>query len=131
MTGIVLDYATVPMGIAALIHLLPIQGVVSDRRLQALYGVPVSDPTTSVAMRHRAVMFGVLGLFVGYAALVPAWRTGAILGCLISDIAFLALALTTAQTHAAMRKVVIADVISIACLVTAYVCGRLPLQASL
>lgn len=89
-------------------------------RLQALYGVPVDDPTTLLAMRHRATMFGVLGagLIAGLfwePALLPAMAMTA-----ASDVAFLILALVSQGTHAAMRKVVIADVVSIVCLLAAW-----------
>ncbi len=31
------------------------------RRLEALYGVDIEDPNLLLAMRHRAVLFGLLG----------------------------------------------------------------------
>lgn len=106
--------------VSAIIHLLPLSGVLGAKRLRALYGVPIDDATTLLAMRHRATMFGVLGagLIAGLIwapALLPAMAMTA-----ASDVAFLVLALVSPGTHPAMRKVVVADVVSIVCLLGAW-----------
>jgi hypothetical protein len=66
--------------VAAVVHLLPLSGVLGAPRLAALYGVAIDDPTLLVLMRHRAVLFGVLGAFMLHAAWSPplqAWALGA------------------------------------------------------
>jgi hypothetical protein len=102
--------------VSALIHVLPLAGVLGRARLQALYGVPIDDPNLELAMRHRAVMFGLIGALLIGAAFVPEVRRLAIVGTVISDGAFLGLALSIQGTNLAMKKVVIADVVSLACL---------------
>ena len=47
--------------VAAVIHLLPLVGVVGPTRLSELYGITVSEPNIEILMRHRAVLFGLLG----------------------------------------------------------------------
>lgn len=61
--------------IVGVIHLLPLSGVLGVGRLAALYGVSISDPNLSVLMRHRAVLFGLLGAFLVFAAFKPTFQT--------------------------------------------------------
>jgi len=49
--------------IVAVIHLLPLSGVLSGKRLTALYGLSFQEPNLEILMRHRAVLFGLLGVF--------------------------------------------------------------------
>ena len=113
-----------PLGLSALIHLLPLSGVLGATRLEALYGPRIEDPTVLLAMRHRAVMFGVLGVWLLVAIALPEQRTGAIGVTLACDAAFMMLMLNTEGTHAKMRKVLIADIVSVVCLAAAFGLSR-------
>lgn len=108
------------LGIAAFIHVLPLSGVLGAARLEALYGVPIDEPNLLLAMRHRAVMFGALGGFLVAAMAVPTLRPGAIVVTLVCDAAFMMLALQTEGLNPKMRRVLVADVISVACLAAAF-----------
>jgi hypothetical protein len=44
-----------------LINFLPVTGALSGKRIQALYGVAVEDSNSEILMRHRAVLFGIVG----------------------------------------------------------------------
>ena len=57
--------------VVGVIHLLPLSGVLGGAQLFSLYGVPVDDPNLEILMRHRAVLFGLLGVFLVYAAFKP------------------------------------------------------------
>lgn len=78
--------------VAGIIHLLPLTGVVGARRLEALYGVAFDDPTTLLLMRHHAVLFGLLGCLLVYAAFRPDLRTVAFALGLGSVVPFIVLA---------------------------------------
>jgi hypothetical protein len=78
--------------VAGIIHLFPLTGVVGAGRLEALYGVAFEDPTTLVLMRHRAVLFGLLGCLLVYAVLRPGLRTVAFALGLASVLSFIVLA---------------------------------------
>ena len=58
--------------VVGIIHLLPLTGVAGPGRLQALYGVAITDPDLVVLMRHRAVLFGILGAYCVLAAFAQA-----------------------------------------------------------
>lgn len=57
--------------VAAAINLAPVVGVLSAERLAALYGLPFTDPTLEILMRHRAVLFGIVGALLVLAAFRP------------------------------------------------------------
>jgi hypothetical protein len=99
--------------IAALIHALPIVGVLGASQLEALYGVALPDPNLALLLRHRALLFGLLAAFLAYAAFVPALHRVALLGALVSVISFLWLAWLAGPTNPALSKVVWADVIAL------------------
>ena len=68
---------TAALLIVGVIHLLPLAGVLGAERLNQLYGIDASEPNLAVLMRHRAVLFGLLGGFFVLAAFRQAlqgWR---------------------------------------------------------
>jgi len=99
--------------VAGVINTIPVIGVISPARLEALYGVPMDDPNLAILMRHRALLFGVLGGFLIAAAFLPALQVGALIAGLVSMVGFLAIALLTGGYSALLRKVVIADIVGI------------------
>ncbi|MER0044432.1 hypothetical protein [Pseudomonas sp. MGal98] len=79
--------------IVGVIHLLPLVGVLGGERLNALYGLSFNEPNLHILMRHRAVLFGLLGGLLVAAAFLPSLRAIALVGGLISVLSFLLLAL--------------------------------------
>ena len=63
--------------VVGIIHLLPLSGVLGVARLQALYDVTITDPNLEIVMRHRAVLFGILGAFLINAASCKPGRNAA------------------------------------------------------
>ena len=102
-----------------IIHLLPVSGVLGVKRLDALYGVSLGEPNLEILMRHRAILFGLLGLFLLYAAFQPSMQLIAIVAGVISVVSFIAIAFSVGGYNDAIRKVVIADIIATAGLVAA------------
>lgn len=107
------------LAVVAAIHLLPVAGVVDAAALTRLYGVAVDDPNLAILLRHRAVLFAIVGGVLLYAAFRPALQPTAFVVGLVSVVAFLWLAWSTGGYNAALRTVVIADVVALACLVVA------------
>lgn len=104
---------------AGVIHLLPVPGVLGAAQLERLYGLPFDQPDLLILMRHRAVLFGLLGLLLAAAAFRRALQPLAIAAGLASAGAFLALAWATPGYGEAVARVVWADVVAIGCLLLA------------
>ena len=106
---------TVCLIIVAVIHLLPLAGLAGGERLQALYGVEIADPNLELLMRHRAVLFGLLGIGLLVGAFIPTWHAAALLAGAISVVSFLGLA-ASIPTNAEVARVVAADWLALAAL---------------
>lgn len=102
--------------VAALIHLLPVPGVLGPTVLARLYGVPVADANTAILLQHRALLFGVLALFMLCAAAMPPLRLAALAVGLVSAAGFLLVARWVGGYNAAIGRVVAADVLASAAL---------------
>lgn len=103
--------------VVGVIHLLPVTGVVSAERLAALYGVAVDDPNLAILLRHRAVLFGLLGALLVAAAFLPALQPAAFVAGFASVLSFLWLAWATGSYNPLIGRVVVADVVAFGCLV--------------
>lgn len=103
--------------VVAIIHLLPLSGVSGSERLAALYGLSFGEPNLAILMRHRAVLFGLLGAFFLLAAFRPGLQGIAFAGGFASVLSFLYLAWSTGSYNSQIARVVAADVIALACLV--------------
>ncbi|MFK7964322.1 MAG: phosphopantetheine adenylyltransferase [Burkholderiaceae bacterium] len=108
---------TVSLIVVALIHILPVAGFLSVDRIAALYEIEIEEPNLEILMRHRAIMFGMLSAFLFYAAFNPSLQPIAFAMTFISVLAFLYLAVTVGPYNAAIKRVVIADVVALIVLV--------------
>lgn len=105
--------------LVGIIHLLPVSGVLGVERLVALYGVSLTEPNIEILMRHRAILFGILGVFLIYAAFRSSLQLLAIIAGFISAVSFIALAWSVGGYNEFIHKVVIADIIALAALIVA------------
>lgn len=107
--------------VAAIIHLLPLAGVTGSSALTALYGLPFDENNLQILMRHRAVLFGILGGLLLYAAFSPRLQAVAILAGLLSAGSFLWIAFGVGGYNAMLNRVVQADIVAGVCLLIAAV----------
>lgn len=105
--------------IAGVINVLPVFGAVSAARIEALYGVEVANAATEVLLRHRAILFGLVGAFMILGAFRKPLQPFAIVGGLISMLSFLALYYTVGPRPAGLHSIMIADWVGIAALLVA------------
>jgi hypothetical protein len=107
--------------VVAVIHALPVVGVLGAGKLVQLYGIPVQDAGLELLLRHRAVLFGLLAAFLGYAALRPELHRLALVAALASVASFLLLAWLQRDgaLSAALLRVVWVDVAALGLLVAA------------
>lgn len=95
--------------LAALINLAPVVGVLGAPRLRALYGIDASAPELAILLRHRALLFGIVGALLLAAVLRPELRAAAIAAGLVSMLGFIAIARLEGGAHGALARVVAAD----------------------
>jgi hypothetical protein len=105
--------------LVALIHALPVVGLLSASKLETLYGIPVREPNLELLLRHRAVLFGLLAAFLTYAAFRPDLQRLALVAGFVSVCAFLVLAWLMPSTNAALTRVVRADLVALVALIVA------------
>jgi len=103
--------------VVAVIHLLPLSGVLGAERLATMYGLAVDEPNLAILMRHRAVLFGLLGVFLLAAAFRPEFQIIAFVGGFASVLSFLYLAWSVGGYNAQVARVVYADVLALLCLI--------------
>ena len=103
--------------LVALIHALPIMGVLGAAKLSQLYGIPVQEANLELILRHRAVLFGLLAAFLAYAAVRPELHRIALGAGFVSVISFLVLAHPSASLNPALATVVRADWVALVLLV--------------
>lgn len=103
--------------LVGVIHLLPVSGVLGSERLASLYGLRFSEPSLEILMRHRAVLFGLLGAFMVFAAFKPAYQTAAFIGGFVSVVSFLWLAWAIGGYNEQVGRVFVADIVALGCLV--------------
>jgi hypothetical protein len=107
--------------VVGIIHLLPLGGALGAERLSALYGLSFQEPNLSILMRHRAILFGILGLFFVYAAFQPVLQPMAFVASFISVVSFLGIAWSVGGYNDAIRNVILADLLAAACLMAAVI----------
>ena len=110
--------------VAGVIHLLPLSGVLGSERLTSLYGLSFSEPNLAILIRHRAVLFALLGLLLIAAAFRPMLRTVAFIAGLISVVSFLWIAAAVGNYNDQIDRVVTADIAALVCLLTGFVAHR-------
>ena len=103
--------------IVGVIHLLPLSGAIGSERLFSLYGLRFDEANLEILMRHRAILFGLLGAFMVFAAFKPAYQTVALIAGFVSVVSFLYLAWSVSGYNEHVGRVFIADVIALGCLI--------------
>ena len=98
--------------IVGLVNLYPIIGVFGANTLTNLYGLPFQESNLLILMRHRAILLGLIGVFLIAAAVQHDWQTPALIGGLISMLTFVVIAFLEGGFNSKITTVVIADVIA-------------------
>jgi hypothetical protein len=107
--------------VVAVIHLMPVIGVLGTTQLSSLYGLDFSEPNLAILMRHRAVLFGLLGAFFLLAAFKPALQPAAFVVAFVSIVSFMLLARMTGGYNPQVARVFTGDVVALVALTIAVV----------
>lgn len=110
--------------VVGVINVIPVIGVLSAQRLQDLYGLAALDSQLTLLLRHRALMFGLLGSVIILSAFVPALRLISYPLALLSMLGFIVLAPPAGSLNPELLGVIRADWVGIAVCLLA-LCGEL------
>lgn len=105
--------------LVALIHALPLLGVLGPDRLSRLYAIPVAEPNLEILLRHRAVLFGLLAALLAWGAFRPELHRLALVAGLVSVGSFMLLTALVGQPNAALQTVFKVDIVALVLLVAA------------
>lgn len=107
--------------IVGLINILPVMGLFSTVRMEALYGITIAEANLEILMRHRALLFGLVGAFILIAAFRPALQPAALVLAFISMLGFILIAWQTGGYNSGIGKVMLVDWVGLAALLPAIV----------
>lgn len=110
--------------LAAAVNLTPSLGVVSSDALTRLYAVPVDSPELALLLRHRAVLFAIVGGTLLSAAFVTQLRTHAGVTGLTSMLSFILLHWLSGADNASLNGVALIDAAA-ACVLAAGLAAHL------
>ena len=112
---------TICLLIVGLINFIPVIGVLSSLKLENSYSISLASNDLIILMRHRALLFGVLGGFILYSAFNQAFQGAAMIMAAVSMIGFALLVMSVGDYNQSIYKVLIADLVGILFLLIAFV----------
>jgi hypothetical protein len=112
-------FSTALIVLVGLLNLLPVSGVVSGSRLGALYGVALQDANLVILMRHRAVLFGIVGGLLVVSAFHSPLRPVGYAAGFVSMLSFVLIAWLAGGYNPELRRVLVIDLVLSAALLAA------------
>ena len=110
--------------IVGLINFALVLGVLSAERLSAAYGVAVEDPNLAILLRHRAVLFGIVGGTMLVSLYRASLRRYAVVAGAISMVTFIAIVLRAPSYNGQIANVLTVDVVACVLFAAALVIDR-------
>jgi len=107
--------------LVGLINFLPIIGVISAEKLSSAYSIELIGNDLIILMRHRALLFGLIGGFIIFSVFNPAYQIAAMVMAAISMLGFLYFVWVAADYNAAISKIAMIDLVGLVCLAIAVV----------
>lgn len=104
---------TVCLVIVGLINFVPVIGVIAAQKMETAYAISLQSVDLQILMRHRALLFGILGGFILYSALNSQYQNVAMVMAAISMVGFAILVLITGDYNPEIKKVLIIDIAGI------------------
>lgn len=111
--------ATILICVAGLINFGPVVGALSKKRVEGLYGITVEDGNFEILMRHRAVLFGIVGALIIASAFDPSLRPAGYAAGFTAMLAFILITGLVGNYNSNLRRVSIVDVVGLAALLGA------------
>lgn len=99
--------------IVGLINFLPVIGMFSAHNMETAYGISLADNNLIILMRHRALLFGVLGGFILSSAFITLYQGAAMIMAGVSMTGYVVLVLMVGGYNEEIIKVLFVDVFGI------------------
>lgn len=112
---------TICLVIVGLINILPLVGVLSADKMMTAYDIELASNELIILMRHRALMFGLLGGFILVSAFNPNLQVSAMVMAFISMAGFVILTFLDGPHNTSISKIVLVDVVGLVILSIAVV----------
>ena len=97
--------------ISGLINFLPIMGIFGSEKLHSLYGITIKDADLLILMRHRAILFGLIGTFMLASTWVKDWQIPAISIGLVSMLSFVGISQSSGTSNVSIKRIEVIDTI--------------------
>jgi hypothetical protein len=107
--------------VVGVINFLPVMGVISADKLSRAYQIELPGNDLIILLRHRAILFGVVGGFILYSVFQPMYQDAAMVMAAITMVGYLYIVWAVGGYNKAIFKVAMVDVVGIICLVLATV----------
>jgi hypothetical protein len=104
---------TVCLVIVGLINFVPVLAIISVQKLEEAYSISLISRDLIILMKHRALLFGILGGFILYSAFVPVHQRPAVIMAAISMIGYVVLMHFVGGYNESLYKVLIFDYIGL------------------
>lgn len=99
--------------LVGLINLAPVMGVFSAQQMAEAYGVAINQSEMVVLLKHRALLFGLLGGFTLFAVFVRSLQLPALLMSGLSMSGFALLMHFESVTSPAMQRILMFDYVGL------------------
>lgn len=105
--------------VVGLVNFIPIVGIVSAQALSRAYGIELPEGDLLILLRHRALLFGVIGALIISSAFLRHLQVAAMIAGFVSMVGFLILAFSAGDYGERIHGVVVADAVATVLLLTA------------
>lgn len=107
--------------IVGLLNLTPVIVFFLPERTASLYGIDLAGTELTVLMRHRAILLGLLGAALIYAAFRRDVLVPVIIAAFIGKLAFLFLTYSSPGVNAEIGRVAVFDIVAVVLLAVALI----------
>lgn len=105
--------------LVGLINFLPILGVISIDKINQAYDLSTTDHNLEILLRHRALLFGLIGGFILYSVFNPQYQSMAMVLASISMLGYLVIFWSVGGSNASLLNVAKIDIVGVVLLFTA------------
>ena len=112
--------------VIAAIHFVPVSGFAGVAQLESLYGIGVTSPELEILMRHRAVLFGILGGVFVLGAFNIRYQCLAFVLAASTLLPFFYLTAVIDYSNESIRGILLGDMIALVALLGAIILRYLP-----